>query len=156
MTLLSFPTIQYICGISLSYYASSTLDVRVLRVNIRADTLPPLIDSAISQWNYWSEDYDITQVEEDDRDNELRILIEGLEFGGEAEEEEQDGQWVATVDNITLTLCLPCDFDMLSNPGNLVLTAPSSLNVSLGHVTNFTVTASSPLCPSLPLIFNIE
>ena len=96
----------------------------------------------------------VPQVEDEDRDHSLKILIEGFELG-EAEEEGDDSL-VAAVDNITLTFCLPCDFDILPLPGNLMLTAPTVLNVSLGYVTNFTLSASSPLCPSLPLFFTIE
>ena len=88
-------------------------------------------------------------------DYPLMIMIEGVLVGGEAEEEE-GGLQVAAVDNITLGFCLPCDFDLLPQPGNLQLTAPPALNVSLGHVTNFSLSATSPLCPSLPLVFSID
>ena len=150
VTLLSFPTYRYICHISLSYYTSSSLYMSLLRFNSERKFLPPYTEPTTTQWNYWSMDYSISGM-----DYPLMILIEEVLVGGEAEEEEEELQ-VAAVDNITLTFCLPCDFDILPQLGNLQLTVPSALNVSLGQITNFSFSASSPLCPSLPLMFSID
>ena len=154
-TLLAFPTYHYICSISLSYFSSSpSLDISVLRFNIGRDFLSSSTEPpTTSQWSQWTVDYDVS--EGTDEEYQLKILIEGAGVEGEAEEEDV-GLLVVAVDNITLSFCLPCDFDLLPEPGNLLLTAPSALNLSLGHITNFSLTASSPLCPSLPLVFNIE
>ena len=151
--LLSFPTYQYVCHLSLAYYASVSLDISLLRVNIGRSPLPAP-GGTTTQWSQWTVEYNVSQVREEDRDRALKILIEGFELG-EAEEEEE-GLSVAAVDDVTLTFCLPCDFDLLPEPGNLQLSAPSSLNVSLGDITEFTLAGSSPLCPSLPLIFTID
>ena len=153
VTLLSFPTYHYICHISLSYYSSPSLEMSLLRFNSERTCLPTYTETSSSQWNQWTVDYNISET--DSMNYPLMILIEGAVVGGEAEEEEGEPQ-VAAVDNITLSFCLPCDFDLLSQPGNLQLTAPQTLNVSLGRVTNFSLSAFSPLCPSLPLSFNID
>lgn len=152
-TLLSFPTYQYVCGLSLSYYVSATLDMYVLRVNI-GETLLPVVHSTTDQWQHWARQYNVSSIEEGNWDHPLNISTEWAELG-EAEQEE-DLPLVAAVDDITLTFCLPCDFDLLPQPGNLWLDAPPAVNVSLGSVTNFHLNASSPLCPSLPLIFTID
>ena len=153
-TLLTFPTHRYICHISLSYFtsSSSSLELSVLRFNIGREFAPL---STEPQWNWWDTEFDLS--EESSGDYPLKILIEGVGMEGEAEEVGGGGELqVAAVDNITLSFCLPCDFDLLAEPGNLLLSAPSALNISLGRVSNFSLSASSPLCPSLPLIFSIE
>lgn len=150
-TLLSFPTYQYICGLSLSYFASSSLDINILRVNIGESTLPT--QTTTDQWQYQELEYNVSSIEEKNKNYQLIISIEGVELG-EAEMEEEP--FVAAVDNITLRFCLPCNFDLLPQPGNLLLSGPPALNVSLGDVTSFSLSASSPLCPSLPLLFAIE
>lgn len=150
-TLLSFPTYQYICGLSLSYYVSPSLDINILRVNIGESTLP--LHAIINQWRYQELEYNVSTIEEENISHQLIVSIEGVELG-EAELEEEP--FVAAVDNVTLRFCLPCDFDLLPQPGNLLLTGPLALNVSLGDVTRFSLSASSPLCPSLPLLFTVE
>ena len=155
-TLLSVPTYHYVCHISLSYFSSPNLDMSVLRFNSERTFLPPYTEpttTTTTQWNHWRVDYNISEGGR--MDYPLMIMIEGVLVGGEAEEEE-GGLQVAAVDNITLGFCLPCDFDLLPQPGNLQLTAPPALNVSLGQITNLSLSATSPLCPSLPLIFSID
>ena len=151
--MLVFPTYRYICQLSLSYHTSPSLETSVLRFNSERTPLPPSSDSSASQWSWWSLNYNTSEV--DGVDYQLKVLIEEAGVGGEAEEEEGETQ-VAAVDNITLSFCLPCDFDLLPRPGNLQFTAPPALNVSLGQVTNFSLSGSSPLCPSLPLVFSID
>ena len=100
----------------------------------------------------------MSSVEEEDREFPLRLTVEGYVLGeaeGEAEE-EGEGFQVMAVDDITLTFCLPCDFDLLPQPGNLQLTAAPALTVALGNITTLLLSASSPLCPTLPLVFMIE
>ena len=154
-TLLTFPTYQYVCALSLSYYTTPSLDVSVVRVNIGKDTLPPATTSSsdTAQWSHQTLHYNVSAVARHNRDQLLKISVEWLELGEAGLEE---GVMVAAVDDITLSFCLPCDFDLLPLPGNLELRAPPALNVSLGSVTNLTLLASSPLCPSLPLVFTID
>lgn len=126
---------------------SPSLELSVLRFNSDRTLLPP---SSETQWSWWNTSFNIS-----DSDSPIMILIEGVGGGGEAEEEEEEVQ-VAAVDNITLTFCLPCDFGLLPQSGNLILSAPSFVNMTLGRVTNFSLSVSSPLCPSLPLVINID
>ena len=145
-TLLTFPTHRYICHISFSYFTSppSSLELSVLRFNIGREFVPL---STEPQWNWWDTEFDLS--EESGEDYPLKILIEGAGMEGEAEEVGGGGELqVAAVDNITLSFCLLCDFDLLTEPGNLLLSALSTLDVSLGCVSNFSLSASSPLCPS--------
>ena len=99
----------------------------------------------------------MSSVEEEDREFPLRLTVEGYGLGeAEGEAEEEEGFQVMAVDDITLTFCLPCDFDLLPQPGNLQLMAASALTVALGNITTLLLSASSPLCPTLPLVFMIE
>ena len=75
---------------------------------------------------------------------------------GEAAEEGADYDLFLGLDGVNLTFCLPCDFDSLSTPGNLVLDAPRNITVALRASQSFTLNASSPLCPNETHVFGIE
>ena len=75
---------------------------------------------------------------------------------GEAVEEGSDYDLFLGLDGVNLTFCLPCDFDGLSTPGNLVLDAPQNVTVTLRASQSFTLNASSPLCPNETRVFEIE
>ena len=75
---------------------------------------------------------------------------------GEAAEEGADYDLFLGLDGVNLTFCLPCDFDSLSTPGNLVLDAPQNITVALRASQSFTLNASSPLCPNETHVFGIE
>lgn len=96
--------------------------------------------------------YNVSALPEEDKAYPLRLTGSSYELG----EAEEVSSLVMAVDDLTVTFCLPCDFDFLPQPGNLNLVAPSSLNVSLGVMSERMLSASSPLCPTLPLFFEIE
>lgn len=151
--ILQFPTFQYICNLSLAYYTSDAAKLSILRTNIGPDDIIvyPTLDSA-NEWQYHSVQYNVSAVPEEDKAYPLRLTGSSYELG----EAEEVSSLVMAVDDLTVTFCLPCDFDLLPQPGNLNLVAPSSLNVSLGDMSERMLSASSPLCPTLPLFFEIE
>ena len=85
------------------------------------------------------------------------LMFDIAEFApGGAVEEGQDNDLFLGLDGVNLTFCLPCDFDSLSTPGNLVLDAPRNVTVALQASQSFTLNASSPLCPNETRVFEIE
>ena len=152
--ILQFPTFQYICNLSLAYYTSAPAELSILRVNVGPDGIMvyPALDSA-NEWQYHSVQYNVSAIPEEDKAYPLRLRACSYELG---EAEEVSSSLVMAVDDITVTFCLPCDFDLLPLPGNLNMMAPSVLNVSLGAMSETVLSASSPLCPVLPLFFQIE
>ena len=150
--LLQFPTFRYICGLSLVLYSSTATQLSLLRVNVGPEVID--LPGDVSGWLYSSHHYNVSAVREEDKAYPLWVVVEGVELG-EAEELLVPPLVVA-VDNLTLTFCLPCDFDLLPLPGNLYIAVPLAVNVSLGQRTQLSVDAASPLCPTLPLFFLIE
>ena len=150
--LLQFPTFRYICGLSLALYSSAATQLSLLRVNVGPEVIDLPGDG--SGWLYFSRHYNLSAVRNEDSVYPLWVVVEGVEMG-EAEE-LLASPLVVAVDNLTLTFCLPCDFDLLALPGNLHITAPLAANVSLGQRTQLRLDAASPLCPTLPLFFLIE
>ena len=86
------------------------------------------------------------------------LVFDIAEFapGGAVEESQDNNDLFLGLDGVNLTFCLPCDFDSLSTPGNLVLDAPQNVTVALRASHSFTLSASSPLCPNETRVFEIE
>ena len=104
-----------------------------------------------SYWRTASFNYSLSTTPADLGD--LGFYIPEIEFG-EAEEEDYD--LFLGLDGVNLTFCLPCDFDNLSTPGNLVLDAPQNVSVPLRASQSFILNASSPLCPNETIMFEMD
>ena len=108
--------------------------------------------SATSMWQQSiSFSYNVTAVPADA--GELVIQVSEFDLG---EAPPEDSDLFLALDDVNITFCLPCDFDDLTTPGNLLLSSPSEVAITFGEVNQFTLQASSPLCPTLPLVFAIE
>ena len=95
-------------------------------------------------------------------DDALIFEVSGYDFG-EADPEGPEGSFLyIALDDVNITFCLPCDFDLLSEeePDNLVLHVPSNdvVEVILDEDTSFVLSASSPICTDskLEFVFLIE
>ena len=109
--------------------------------------------SATSTWQQsTSFSYNVTAEPTDA--GELVFQVSEFELG-EAPPEDSSDLFLA-LDDVNITFCLPCDFDDLAAPGSLLLSSPSEFGITFGEVNRFTLRASSPLCPTVPLVFAID
>ena len=74
---------------------------------------------------------------------------------GEAEMQDTMDIFLA-LDNVTLTFCLPCDYDGLVEPGAIIVGGPEEIRVVLRQSTTFQFNATSPACPNETLVFMLE
>ena len=109
--------------------------------------------SNTSDWRTASFNYSLPTTPADLGD--LVFDISEIDFG-EAEEEGPDYDLFLGLDGVNLMFCLPCDFDNLSTPGNLILEAPQNVSVPLRASRSFTLNASSPLCPNETIMFEMD
>lgn len=79
----------------------------------------------------------------------LVIIASNFDLGEAAPEpgSEVDDVFLA-VDDIILTLCLPCDYDSLGDVGAINVDGPERIEVSLRLVAHYQFNASSPVCPN--------
>ena len=85
------------------------------------------------------------------------MYFEVSEFDlGEAILEPDDTELFIALDNITLTFCLPCDYDTLSEPGGIILSTPERIDIQLRQSTRYRFNASASACPNETLVFTIE
>ena len=75
---------------------------------------------------------------------------------GEAPLESDDQELFLALDNLTLTFCLPCDYDTLTEPGAIIVGGPERVDVQLRTLTTYQFNATTPACPNETLIFSIE
>lgn len=155
--MLQFPTFQYICSLSLAYYTSDPAMLSIVRTNLGPEDIMvyPSQDGA-SEWQHLSVQYNVSDLPEEDKAYPLKLRGQSSNSSGFGEAEEVSSPLVMAVDDVTVTFCLPCDFDLLPQPGNLNITTPTVLNVSLGVMSELVLSTASPLCPTLPLFFQIE
>lgn len=155
---VAFPTSRYVCGLSFYYFRSGPVDIDVLRENIAVDmvysddTWNGNVTAGAAEWKSVSFSYNtsldlnwgaiVFEISESDFGEAVREMTEETLFFG--------------LDGLNLTFCLPCDFDQLSESNNLVLSAPPTINITLGLVTEIALEGESVLCPNSLLVFGIE
>lgn len=91
----------------------------------------------------------------DDYFGPLAFVVSNFDFGEAIPEPGQDDIFLA-IDDIVLTLCLPCDYDSLGDVGGISVDGPERINVSLRIVDHYQFNASSSVCPNEALTFTIE
>ena len=152
---LRFPSSQYVCSLSFYFSTSGPIDVDVLRENIDINTVYSSSGIGSTETTHWepiSFSYNTTIDS-----NWGAIAVEVSEYDlGEAVRESTGEELFLGLDGLNLTFCLPCDFDRLPEADNLALTAPPSVNVTLGFVAEVALEGVSVLCPDVPLVFEIE
>lgn len=75
---------------------------------------------------------------------------------GEAPLELANVELFLALDNVTLTFCLPCDYNVLVEPGAIIVGGPENIDIQLRRLTTYQFNASTPACPNETLVFNIE
>ena len=156
---LLFPTHQYLCGLSFSYYISGSLDLDIILENRGVNTVYISQESANSSlgsdpWDNVSYVYNITS---DPPTSGSSVYFEVSQFDlGEAPLEVANQEVFLALDNVSLTFCLPCDYDSLVEPGAILTGGPQRIDLELRRVTSYQFNASTPACPNETIVFNIE
>ena len=91
----------------------------------------------------------------DDSSGSLIIIVSNFDFG-EAAPEPGNNDLILTVDDVVLTLCLPCDYDSLGDVGGITVDGPNRIDVPLRFVEQYQFNASAPACPNETFTFTIE
>lgn len=158
--LLNFPSHQFVCGLSFSYIASGPLDLEVIRQNAGIDTV--ISQTAVNNatrdglsWESVSYRYNITDPGIPSSGTSLFLEVSEFDLGEAPLELENTVLFVA-LDNVTLTFCLPCDYDSLVEPGTVIVGGPQRLDIQLRLSTVYQFNATSPACPNETLVFTIE
>lgn len=74
---------------------------------------------------------------------------------GEAPEDPSGYDLFLGLDDISITFCLPCDYDALGLPGSLSLTGPENITIRLRITSKEVYNGTSSLCPNEPLEYHI-
>lgn len=84
------------------------------------------------------------------------IIIESPSISQELGEAPIVEEPYLAIDDIKLTFTFPCDFSSLGSPGNLILSHPAFLRITLGQVNTIQFSASSLVCPEGPFVYMLE
>ncbi len=156
---LLFPSHQYVCGLSFSYFFAGPLEqFDVVRENMGFDTVfmsDTLGASSTRLWKTASYQYNVSIYDLPASGSSLYFQLSQFDIG-EAPLEANDTQLLLALDNVTLTFCLPCDYDAFVEPGAVIVGAPQNIDVQLRISTVYEFNASTPACPNETLIFSIE
>lgn len=158
--LLNFPSHQFVCGLSFSYITSGPLDLEVIRQNAGIDTVisQAAVNNATQDGLSWeSVSYRYNTTDPGIPSSGTSLFLEVSEFDlGEAPLELENTVLFVALDNVTLTFCLPCDYDSLVEPGTVIVGGPQRLDIQLRLSTVYQFNATSPACPNETLVFTIE
>ena len=154
---LTYPsnTHQFTCSLFFSYYLVGPLELEVLQENLA--THPVFMSSQSTsnetQWQRAQLNFNTSDV----YSGSLVIIVSNFDLGEAAPEpgSEADDVFLA-IDDITLTLCLPCDYDSLGDVGSISVDGPENIDVSLRLVDHYQLNASSPVCPNETFAYAIE
>ncbi len=109
-----------------------------------------LNDSTSTVWNRANIDLDVSEFVG-------RLFFEVSPFDmGEAAVDPSTYDLFLGIDDITLTFCLPCDYDLLRINESLVLSGPSDFTVRLRITSRMQYNGSSSFCPDQQLEYNID
>ena len=92
----------------------------------------------------------------DTNSGSLIIIASNFELGEAPPEPGTDDDVFLAIDDIILTLCLPCDYDSLGDVGSISVDGPKRIDISLRLVTQYQFNASSTVCPNETFTFAIE
>ena len=143
------------CGLSFSYFAAGPLILEVVRFDAGIDTVYNSMDSYTNDsiWKVALYHYNTTVINDASSSLQMYFDVSGSELG-EAEQDMAD--IFLALDNVTLTFCLPCDFDGLVELGSIIIGGPQDIQVQLRQLVILQFNASSPACPNETLMFTIE
>ena len=85
------------------------------------------------------------------------LYFEASDFDlGEAPPELANQELFLALDNVTITFCLPCDYDSLVESEAIIVGGPERIDLELRRVTSYQFNASTPACPNETLVFTME
>ncbi|XP_065885986.1 uncharacterized protein [Dysidea avara] len=164
---LSVPTYYRLCEISMAYTLNMTALMIFPQQDVEIYTLTTTTNESLIQWNYVTIPVPNRTLTLPDgfRNNPLWFrgyIAEDFEFAGESVPQSSsfaDDEFYIGIDNVTLTYCLPCNFDMLQEEGNLVLMfSPSIATIRLIPLGNIAINiqASSPICTTERFVISVH
>lgn len=154
---LLFPSHHFVCGLSFSYFVSGPLDLEVVRENMGVDTVYLGQGAGIStSWENVDYRYNSTTSAESASSGSSLYLEASVYDFGEAPLESEGQELFLALDNLTLTFCLPCDYDTLTEPGAIIVGGPQRIDIQLRTLTSYQFNATAPACPNETLVFSIE
>jgi len=145
-----------VCGLSFSFYASGPYNLEVIRFGADTESVYSFMDSAFNA-SAWSKAlYNYTSMDSVISRGDMRMFFQlsAAELG-ESEVLDMPDVFLA-LDNVSLTFCLPCDYDGLVEPGAIIVGGPQEIAVVLRQSVTFQFNATSPACPNETLAFVLE
>ena len=143
------------CGLSFSIYVSGPLNLEVIRFNADSDSVYNFMDSTFNA-SVWSKaSYNYTSADSTLGGNLMMFFRLSSAELGEAELLGMPDVFLA-LDNVTLTFCLPCDYDGLVESGAIIVGGPQEIAVMLRQSVTFQFNATAPACPNETLAFVLE
>lgn len=136
------------CGLSFSYFTAGPLSLDITRLNTDQTSVP--IQDSAAMWQSFHYQYNTSSS------NDPLIFEVFDDFEDLAEAPLVDTSILLALDNISITFCLPCDYDVLTEPGAIVLGGPESIQVHLRSSAKYQFNATTPICPNETLSYNIE
>ncbi|XP_019851134.1 PREDICTED: uncharacterized protein LOC109581456 [Amphimedon queenslandica] len=150
--LLSYPTQKFIAGLSFSFYMVGPQSLQILQSHVTSFDI-------ISNYS-WNGNETVTweraNIEFSTPYPDGNVLFISPSIGGEIGEAPIEREPFLALDDIELTFDLPCDFSLLSNQGNLILSHPSFLDITIGNINTVQFTAISPICTDGPFIYTLD
>ena len=155
---LVFPSHQYVCALSFSYFSAGPLELDVVRENMGVDTVSLSTSQGSASpgsWEVASYHYNISLYEAPSSGSTLYFEVSEFDMG-EAPLESDNLQLLLALDNVTLTFCLPCDYDAFMDPESVILGTPDNIEIQLRISSTYDFNASTPACPNETLVFTIQ
>ena len=154
LRILSYPSHNFICAVSFAYYVVGPIDVELLRVNFDLQ-LVVMGDVTNTSGNdtTWQRS-EVTFNTSDSDYGELIFQVAVLDFG-EAMSDPNSPSLFLGLDDIVLTFCVSCDYNMLKEHGAILVEAPERIDIRLRRVTVYSINASIPVCPNETVVFSI-
>lgn len=150
--ILTYPSQKFIINMTFAFYMSGPQALRVVQTNVMGFDIISNYTWTGNNTQKWEQ----ATIQFGAPDLMYGISFESPTLSEEYGEAPLEGPLLLALDNIQLTFGLPCQFGVLSVPGNLLLSHPPSLDIPLGQVTAVQFVASSTVCPGGPFLYTIE
>ena len=157
---LLFASHQFVCGLSFSYFALGALSLDIIWENRAVDSVYSspqegmANSSSSSLWERASFARNTTGLDPPESGSSLYFEISDFDLGESPLLSNQE--LFLALDNVTLTFCLPCDYDTLVEPGAIEVRGPRSIDIALRRLSTYQFNATTPACPNETLFFEID
>ena len=150
--LLSYPTQKFIKELSFSFYMVGPQGLQVFQSHVQNFEILSNHSWNGNETGTWER----TTVQFAAPYPNGSIIFVSPSLSGEIGEAPIERDPFLALDDIVLTFDLPCDFSSLRSPGNLILSHPSFLDITIGQINTVQFTAISPICTDGPFVYTIE